>query len=33
VDFSEANRQLKKDLPNLTSLEVPHPARRCHSET
>jgi CRISPR-associated protein Csb1 len=24
VDFSEANRQLKKDLPNLTSLEVPH---------
>jgi len=24
VDFSEANGQLKKDLPNLTSLEVPH---------
>jgi len=24
VDFSEANAQLKKDLPNLTSLEVPH---------
>ena len=24
VDFSEANKQFKKDLPNLTSLEVPH---------
>lgn len=24
VDFSEANGKLKKDLPNLTSLEVPH---------
>lgn len=24
VDFKEANRQFKKDLPNLTSLEVPH---------
>ncbi len=24
VDFSEANGQFKKDLPNLTSLEVPH---------
>src|SRR5438270_560912 len=24
VDFREANRQFKKDLPNLTSLEVPH---------
>jgi CRISPR-associated protein Csb1 len=24
VDFSEANGMLKKDLPNLTSLEVPH---------
>jgi CRISPR-associated protein Csb1 len=24
VDFTEANRQLQKDLPNLTSLEVPH---------
>jgi CRISPR-associated protein Csb1 len=24
VDFSEANQQFKKDLPNLTSLEVPH---------
>jgi CRISPR-associated protein Csb1 len=24
VDFSEANTKLKKDLPNLTSLEVPH---------
>jgi CRISPR-associated protein Csb1 len=24
VDFTEANKQLQKDLPNLTSLEVPH---------
>jgi CRISPR-associated protein Csb1 len=24
VDFSEANSQFKKDLPNLTSLDVPH---------
>ena len=24
VDFSEANGQFQKDLPNLTSLEVPH---------
>src|ERR1039457_3635475 len=24
VDFSEANKQFKKDLPNLTSLDVPH---------
>jgi CRISPR-associated protein Csb1 len=24
VDFSEANAQFKEDLPNLTSLEVPH---------
>jgi CRISPR-associated protein Csb1 len=24
VDFSEANTQFQKDLPNLTSLEVPH---------
>src|ERR1039457_4533033 len=24
VDFSEANKQFRKDLPNLTSLEVPH---------
>jgi CRISPR-associated protein Csb1 len=24
VDFSEANHQFRKDLPNLTSLEVPH---------
>jgi CRISPR-associated protein Csb1 len=24
VDFTEANPQFKKDLPNLTSLEVPH---------
>jgi CRISPR-associated protein Csb1 len=24
VDFDEANTHLKKDLPNLTSLEVPH---------
>lgn len=24
VDFSEVNSQFKKDLPNLTSLEVPH---------
>ncbi len=24
VDFSEANSQFRKDLPNLTSLEVPH---------
>jgi len=24
VDFSEANQQFQKDLPNLTSLEVPH---------
>lgn len=24
VDFSEANGSLRKDLPNLTSLEVPH---------
>lgn len=24
VDFSEANSQFKKDLPSLTSLEVPH---------
>jgi CRISPR-associated protein Csb1 len=24
VDFSEANLQFQKDLPNLTSLEVPH---------
>jgi CRISPR-associated protein Csb1 len=24
VDFSEANAQFKKNLPNLTSLEVPH---------
>jgi CRISPR-associated protein Csb1 len=24
VDFTEANRQFKKEVPNLTSLEVPH---------
>jgi len=24
VDFSDANKQFRKDLPNLTSLEVPH---------
>jgi CRISPR-associated protein Csb1 len=24
VDFTEANRQFRKELPNLTSLEVPH---------
>jgi CRISPR-associated protein Csb1 len=24
VDFSEANKSFRKDLPNLTSLEVPH---------
>lgn len=24
VDFSEANREFRRDLPNLTSLEVPH---------